>query len=98
FQRVSQAQARLLETAQDASLRVLAEQAILPAKAAPEDAVLRRLPEVAASGPVVGAFSGGSPARPAVCYRQSGDANLLIEYGPAVLDLNLRFRAHALME
>ena len=35
--------------------------------------------------------------RPAVCYRQAGDRNLLIEYGPPVLDLNLRFRAHALM-
>jgi len=35
---------------------------------------------------------------PAVCYRQSGDDNLLIEYGPLVLDLELRFRVHALME
>jgi len=34
----------------------------------------------------------------AVCYRQSGDRYLLVEYGPLVLDLNLRFRAHALME
>ena len=33
-----------------------------------------------------------------VCYRQAGDRNLLIEYGPLVLDLNLRFRVHALME
>ena len=33
-----------------------------------------------------------------VVYRQSGDKNLLVEYGPPVLDLNLRFRAHALME
>jgi urea carboxylase len=32
-----------------------------------------------------------------VTYRQSGDKYLLIEYGPPVLDLNLRFRAHALM-
>ncbi|MEP0923927.1 urea carboxylase [Leptolyngbya sp. ST-U4] len=34
----------------------------------------------------------------AVTYRQSGDKNLLIEYGPLVLDLNLRFRVHALMD
>lgn len=33
-----------------------------------------------------------------VVYRPSGDDNLLIEYGPMVLDLNLRFRVHALME
>jgi urea carboxylase len=32
-----------------------------------------------------------------VRYRRSGDRNLLVEYGPTVLDLNLRFRAHALM-
>ncbi len=32
-----------------------------------------------------------------VVYRPSGDDNLLIEYGPMVLDLNLRFRVHALM-
>lgn len=39
-----------------------------------------------------------SDDRVAVCYRQAGDRNLLIEYGPLVLDLNLRFRVHALME
>ncbi len=30
-------------------------------------------------------------------YRRAGDKYLLIEYGPLVLDLNLRFRVHALM-
>ncbi|MEQ1579449.1 MAG: urea carboxylase [Steroidobacteraceae bacterium] len=34
---------------------------------------------------------------PTVCYRQAGDKYLLVEYGPAVLDLELRFRVHALM-
>jgi len=41
------------------------------------------------------------PARastPAVTYRRSGDKYLLVEYGPLVLDLNLRFRVHALMQ
>ncbi|MBT5903112.1 MAG: urea carboxylase [Opitutaceae bacterium] len=40
-----------------------------------------------------------TPARdelPAVCYRRAGDRYLLIEYGPMVLDLDLRFRVHAL--
>lgn len=36
--------------------------------------------------------------RPAVVYRQAGDRYLLVEYGPLVLDLNLRFRVHALMQ
>jgi urea carboxylase len=30
-------------------------------------------------------------------YRRAGDRHLLIEYGPLVLDLRLRFRVHALM-
>ena len=33
-----------------------------------------------------------------VTYRVAGDNYLLIEYGPLVLDLNLRFRVHALTE
>lgn len=36
--------------------------------------------------------------RPRVVYRRAGDAYLLIEYGPIVLDLELRFRVHALMQ
>lgn len=35
--------------------------------------------------------------RPAVTYRQQGDRHLLVEYGPIVLDLELRLRIHALM-
>lgn len=34
---------------------------------------------------------------PPVVTRQAGDRNLLIEFGEPVLDLNLRFRVHALM-
>ncbi len=41
--------------------------------------------------------AGACGTRPAVCYRQAGDRNLLIEYGSPVLDLTLRLRAHALM-
>ncbi len=33
-----------------------------------------------------------------VVYRRDGDDYLLVEYGPPVLDLGLRLRAHALME
>ncbi|MBS1141741.1 MAG: Allophanate hydrolase subunit 2 [Proteobacteria bacterium] len=35
--------------------------------------------------------------RPRVVYRQAGDAYLLVEYGPLVLDIELRFRVQALM-
>ena len=49
-----------------------------------DEAVLHRLSETA--------------TRPAVTYRGAGDRYLLVEYGPIVLDLDLRFRAHALMQ
>ncbi len=47
-----------------------------------EDAVIRCQP--------------ASNGAPAVVCRADGDGYLLIEYGPNVLDLNLRFRVHAL--
>ncbi len=37
-------------------------------------------------------------ATPGIVYRRAGDAYLLVEYGPIVLDLALRFRVHALMQ
>ena len=55
-----------------------------PVKGGPQSAILHSLPASATS--------------PAVCYRRAGDRHLLIEYGPLVLDLNLRFRVHALHE
>jgi urea carboxylase len=39
-----------------------------------------------------------SEGRVPVCYRHSGEDYLLVEYGAPVLDLELRFRVHALME
>jgi urea carboxylase len=35
--------------------------------------------------------------RPAFCIRRQGDQHLLVEFGPLVLDLELRLRVHALM-
>ena len=35
--------------------------------------------------------------RPRILYRRQGDRNILVEYGPIVLDLELRIRVHALM-
>ena len=37
-------------------------------------------------------------ARPQAVYRAQGDRHLLLEYGPLVLDLELRIRVHALMQ
>jgi urea carboxylase len=35
--------------------------------------------------------------RPLTVYRRAGEKNILVEYGPPVLDLELRLRVHALM-
>ncbi|MEW6347305.1 MAG: urea carboxylase [Pseudomonadota bacterium] len=40
----------------------------------------------------------GHGENPKTVFRQAGDKYILIEYGENVLDLNLRFRVHALME
>jgi len=53
----------------------------------------------AATGPNA-PILGSRPARgaaPAVIYRRAGDKYMLVEYGPPVLDLELRLRVHALM-
>ena len=60
---------------------------------------LAELPACAGTGfdaPILSqmAENGG---RPAVVYRRAGDKYLLVEYGPLVLDLELRLRVHALM-
>ncbi|MFA6203311.1 MAG: urea carboxylase [Gallionella sp.] len=64
-----------------------------------------RLPEATAQRPATDAMASpvvhsipASDDQVQVVYRQSGDRNLLIEYGPLVLDINLRFRVHALMQ
>ncbi|OYX67287.1 MAG: urea carboxylase [Sphingomonadales bacterium 32-64-17] len=60
-------------------------------------------PEVAESGKAVADLSpvlaqtDASGHRPRTVYRQQGDRNILVEYGPIVLDLELRIRVHALM-
>jgi urea carboxylase len=56
----------------------------------------RRVPGVSARAVLAEIPAEGE--RPAVVYRQAGDRYLLIEYGPPVLDLTLRFRVHALMQ
>jgi urea carboxylase len=51
---------------------------------------------VATQTPVLAELPEG-PARPRTAYRQQGDRNILVEYGPIVLDIELRIRVHALM-
>jgi urea carboxylase len=90
FVRVSQAWAAQHEAAAEEALRTLsAPERIQPAGAVSSplgrpvhEPILHRI------APAAGQLE--------VVYRQAGDKYLLAEYGPPVLDLNLRFRVHAL--
>jgi len=85
FRRVSQEWACSSEASAEEALRTLTlpKRPRIAAKPAPGDPILHRMPAARGSIEVV--------------YRQAGDKYLLVEYGPLVLDLNLRFRVHALM-
>jgi urea carboxylase len=102
FSRVSPAAAAALEAAEATLIQTLepAPGAYVPstrssagdvagatsasaARPADGDAVLRRI--------------GATPPAVDVTYRRAGDKYLLVEYGPLVLDLRLRFRVHSLM-
>jgi urea carboxylase len=85
---ISEQQARRMEAVQDSAVKQRLAPATIdhPSLHPGSDAV-----------PVLQRTEGGGEQPVAVCYRQSGDRNLLIEYGPLELDLRLRFRVHALM-
>jgi urea carboxylase len=83
FVPVSQRGADVLAREQDAAIAALRKPNITIAPVKPRSALLGR----------------GDAGRDgtAVAYRACGDCYLLIEYGPPVLDIRLRFRVHALM-
>ena len=54
-----------------------------PLGGGPDDCIVGEIPE--------------EPGKPRVVYRRAGDKYMLVEYGPLVLDLELRFRVHGLM-
>jgi urea carboxylase len=87
FRWMSAEQALELEQSQDETIRDLQPSKVLQTQSHAQSMgspILHNIPE--------------SSRQMQVVYRQSGDKNLLIEYGPPVLDLNLRFRIHALTE
>ncbi len=87
FRCVSLAEANAREREQDREIASLVDMPDTPRQAMKvgvEDAVEHRI--------------AAEPGRVAVCYRRAGDKYLLVEYGSLVLDLALRFRAHALMQ
>lgn len=94
FRRLTLAEAEALEAAQEDYLSALSN-----GEGAAEDAV-RAVPAVQPSGApeedavLVRDDEGDIP----VCYRRSGEDYLLVEFGPQALDLDLRVKAHLLMQ
>ena len=86
FIKVTQEDAECYELAQNSLIANLGGE---PAKLAVNATILHRpiMTEIAETADQI-----------KVVYRQSGDKYLLIEYGELVLDLNLRFHVHALMQ
>ncbi|WON73179.1 urea carboxylase [Nitrosospira sp. Is2] len=89
FRPMSMDQALAQEKLQEMAIRDLRQ--TQAATAAPEAG------SAATATPVLH-FTPQSSGQVQVIYRQAGDKNLLVEYGPLELDLSLRFRAHALMQ
>lgn len=85
FRRLNLAEAEAMEAALEQTILTLrTPMPELPAQSASkEPAVLSEKPFIQDS--------------PKIVIRADGDKNLLLEYGPNVLDLNLRFRIHALI-
>ncbi|MFZ0789111.1 MAG: urea carboxylase, partial [Chromatiaceae bacterium] len=83
FVPVDQGAARALEEAQSRSIETLSPTAV-------------RIAPVPLGDPQVLVLQPGEHPVGLV-YRPSGDKYLLVEYGPQVLDIGLRFRVHALM-
>lgn len=92
FVRTTFASALSTERQQDEAIRTLQSSTrIVP------DVMARRFEPAAGDGAILHRLP-AQGSRPEVVYRQAGDKYLLIEYGPLLLDLDLRFRVHGLME
>jgi urea carboxylase len=85
FQRVALAEAEALEVALERMISTLEG----PSPKIPTDPQQEPEPAI---------LQADNSRQPAIVYRADGDKYLLVEYGPRVLKLSLRFRAHLLEE
>ncbi|MEW9857061.1 urea carboxylase [Novosphingobium sp. M1R2S20] len=77
---------RLADAAQQALLEGAKHTAPLPTRT------------IADLSPILADLPAQEGLRPRTVYRQQGDRNILVEYGPIVLDIELRIRVQALMQ
>ncbi len=87
FKRLTPAEAARLEDEQDAAISALE----------PAVTASRRDPATLGADDCIVGVCDATGTGPRVVYRRAGDRYLLVEYGANVLDLELRFRIHALM-
>ncbi|MDY7573921.1 urea carboxylase [Actimicrobium sp. CCI2.3] len=88
FVRVSDVDAAALRVAQESVFDTVSLP--VPIFMPPHSEAGRSLPAILRTGAL--------PDDTALVFRRAGDDYLLIEFGDAVLDINLRFRVHALMQ
>ncbi|MBC7755586.1 MAG: urea carboxylase [Bdellovibrio sp.] len=95
FVRLSQAEAAALETAQNKLVAKIGRDDItLPANTLIANPAIKNIDS---HSPILAEVAKTAHQIKTV-YRQAGDKNLLVEYGEMILDINLRFRVHALMQ
>jgi urea carboxylase len=100
FKRLSAHDALQAEVAQDAMIDTLGAPPVSTLQDSPaRERIVHAAPPVRDAGadsPILASVA-ARDSRPAVVYRRAGDKYLLVEYGPLILDLELRLRVHALM-
>jgi urea carboxylase len=87
FKRLTPEVARRIDDMRETEIKTLA---------ACDAATLTAVAGLGADDAIVGGIP-DEPGKPRVVYRRAGDRYMLVEYGPIVLDLELRFRVHGLM-
>ena len=100
FHAISHEQAEAMQAAQNRLLAAVGQTVVPDAVSAPALPEGTPADEVASTlTPVLSRREASQSEHdlPARCVRQAGDRYILVEYGPLVLDLELRFRVHALM-
>jgi urea carboxylase len=91
FHPVTPALGRQLLLAQDGAIAALSADRAASSPAAADICSTNATPAIVMQLPGTGRHAG-------ICVRQSGEDNLLIEFGAPVLDLELRFQVQALLE
>jgi urea carboxylase len=99
FIRLSQAEAAALETDQNSLIaKIGSDDIALPTNKVMANSAIEVIDrQLSSLGPIL-AETAKTASQIKVVYRQAGDKNLLVEYGELMLDINLRFRVHALMQ